>query len=317
VLNKNNNVKKMLKIYALVVTYNGKNWIKKCLKSIENSIIPIHIIVIDNNSTDNTIEIIEKEFSNVELIKSDINLGFGKGNNIGLEKALEENADYVFLLNQDAWIEPDTIEKLTEVHKKNQNFGILSPFHLDYEKKKIEYYFSTIISPSFCPNLINDLYFNTLKEIYEIDFIHAAAWLISKECLQATGGFDPIFPHYGEDNDYVNRVKYHKFNIGICPTPKVYHYGTNDGLNNVGKNFKMELNFNIIKLKSIKYKFPGLFLVFLKNSHDKITSALLYRRFKDLYFNIKLFLKTISLLSQILKQRKICKKETAFLKLKN
>jgi GT2 family glycosyltransferase len=170
----------MDKVFAIVVTYNGEFWISKCLDSLQNSSIPVHIIVVDNKSTDKTIEIIENEFPSVQLIKSEKNLGFGQGNNIGLRIALEENADYVFLLNQDAWIEKGTIATLIEVHRKNEDFGILSPFHLNYDGNLVEYYFSTIINPQSCPNLLNDIYFKRLNHVYVIEFIHAAAWLIYK-----------------------------------------------------------------------------------------------------------------------------------------
>ncbi len=172
-----------MKIYVIVVTFNGENWIRKCLDSLRSNTIPVHIVVVDNKSTDNTIEIIKNEFHEVELIKLDENIGFGKGNNIGLRKALIENVDFVFLLNQDAWIEPDTISKLVEIQEKNQEFGILSPFHLNYEKTEIEFFFSTIINAFDCPAFINDMHFNKFKELYEIKFINAACWLISKNCL--------------------------------------------------------------------------------------------------------------------------------------
>jgi GT2 family glycosyltransferase len=301
------------KIYVIIVTYNGEKWISKCLESVENNNIPVNIIVIDNNSTDSTIQIIKTKFPNVELIKSKINLGFGKGNNIGLKKALKENADYVFLLNQDAWIEINTIEKLVNTQQKNQDYGILSPFHLDYKGNEIEYYFSTIMSPEHCPNLINDIYFGKKKELYEIDFIHAAAWLISKKCLETVGGFDPIFPHYSEDNDYINRAEYFKFKVGIVPESIVFHKGKHAGLYNFDYNFILHLNFIILSLKNINHKFRGLFLVYLKTSCDKITSTIIYRRFKDFRFQIKLFTKSLFLLKKILKTRKNCKEKTSYL----
>ena len=292
---------------------HGEYWIEKCLNSLLESSVPLHIIVIDNASTDNTVTIIEQKYFTVELIKSDKNLGFGKGNNIGLRKAIKENADFVFLLNQDAWIEPNTISKLIETQLKNLEFGILSPFHLNYEKTEIEYYFSTIISPEHCPNLVNDIYFDKLKDIYEIDFVHAAAWLISKDCLETVGGFDPIFPHYSEDNDYVNRVNYNNFKVGIVPQSLVYHQGSNEGIRNIDFNFQLHLNFIILRLKNINYKYRGLLLVYFKTSFDKLTSALVYRRFKDFKFQLKLFWKSLFLLTQIKKSRAVTKKLTSYL----
>ena len=96
-------------IYTIVVTYNGMRWIDRCLNSLLATTIPTHILVIDNSSNDGTSEYIKTNFPSVEVISSNVNLGFGSANNIGFQKALDLKADFVFLLNQDASIEPDIV----------------------------------------------------------------------------------------------------------------------------------------------------------------------------------------------------------------
>ncbi len=301
-----------MKIITIIVTYNGEHWIERCINSLIISEIQLYIIVIDNNSTDSTVKLIKNNYPEVELIKSDKNLGFGKGNNIGLRKAIKENADYVFLLNQDAWIEPDTISKLIEVQKSNQEFGILSPFHLKPNKKEVEYYFSSIINPGSCPNLINDIYFNNTKDIYPIKFIHAAAWLISKKCLETVGGFDPIFPHYGEDEDYITRTHYFNFKTGIVPKSIVYHDIQFD-IEKIKKDISRNSINYILLLKNINSSFRSNVLLFLKTNFDLITSSLVYRRFTEMKFRTKVFYTTLKYINRIKKSRKISLYKTAFL----
>lgn len=303
----------MDKVFAIVVTYNGEVWIKKCLSSLQNSSIPVHIIVVDNKSTDKTIEIIENEYQKVQFIKSDKNLGFGQGNNIGLRIAVKENADYVFLLNQDAWIEKNTVSALINVQKTNLEFGILSPLHLKPNKKEIEYYFSTIISPDYCPGLISDIYFRETKSVYETRFIHAATWLISKECLMKVGGFDPLFHHYGEDEDYVSRAVHFNFKVGIVPHAKVFH-DINFDIEKIKTNLDRNIITSLLKLKKINSSFRSNFLVYVKASIDELTSNLLYRKFKKFAFNAKVFWKSVVLTKKILKSRRDSLKEMAFLK---
>src|SRR5574344_2140153 len=101
-----------LEIYAVVVAYNGMQWYDKCFGSLQASSVPVHTIVIDNASGDNTVAYIKEQFPNVHIIESKTNLGFAKANNIGIKYAMDNNADYVFLLNQDAWIEEDTLSVL-------------------------------------------------------------------------------------------------------------------------------------------------------------------------------------------------------------
>ena len=90
-------------------------WIDKCLSSILSSSIHLTPIVVDNNSADNTAEYILSDYPNTILIKSHINLGFGQANNKGIQYALQNGATHVLLLNQDAWIAPDMIEKMLHI----------------------------------------------------------------------------------------------------------------------------------------------------------------------------------------------------------
>jgi len=214
----------MPKVYVVIVTYNGYKWIDKCLSSLLKSTIDLHIIVVDNLSTDKTVEFIKNEFPNVDLILQENNLGFGKANNIGISKALKEGADYVFLLNQDAWIELNTIELLLNQGLQNPEYGIISPIHLVAEKDHFESSFSNFIVPPYgFTNFMSDLYFNRVKELYETRFINAAGWLLSKKCLLKVGGFDPVFFHYEEDMNYTHRVLFHGFKIGFVPEAKMCH----------------------------------------------------------------------------------------------
>lgn len=212
------------KVVSIVVTYNAMPWLKDCFDSLINSNIQNHVILaIDNGSSDNTVRELKTNYSNVILIETGKNLGFGKANNIGLKWALQNDADYCFLLNQDAWIEQNTLAHLIEISQSNPNFGIVSPVHLNRNNRidpGFEYYClqsknSNFLFDSFCANLS--------KKIYESEFINAAAWLLTKDCLNKNGGFMPIFPHYGEDLNYCERVLNSGLKIGFTPGITIIH----------------------------------------------------------------------------------------------
>lgn len=211
-------------IFTIVVTYNAMPWLETCFDRLKNVTLNNHkIIAVDNASTDETVEIIKKKYPKVVLIETGQNLGFGKANNIGLKKALEEKADYVFLLNQDAWIEHDTLNKLINISIKNPDFGIISPVHMNNEEKIDSEFLK------YCYlNLNSEFTFDSIlvkpfKKIYETPFINAAAWLITKKCLLTNGGFMPIFPHYGEDGNYCERVINSGLKIGFTPEITIIH----------------------------------------------------------------------------------------------
>jgi GT2 family glycosyltransferase len=186
--------------------------------------LEVSIIVIDNGSTDGTNQLVENQYPMVRLVQIATNLGFGQANNIGLRMAMEEQADYAFLLNQDAWLQPGALEYLVEMAKSNSEYGVLSPVHLNGKGDALEYSFSNFIAPKNCPGLYSDALLQyPMKPVYETSFVNAAAWLLPRRTLEMVGGFDPIFFHYGEDDNYVQRLHYHNLKVGVCPKAFIYH----------------------------------------------------------------------------------------------
>jgi GT2 family glycosyltransferase len=214
------------KILSIVVTFNGltNNWIKKCLSSLEASTYSTDIMVIDNGSTDQTVNVIKQEFPKVSITANGKNLGFGQANNIGLKKCLATNHyQYAFLLNQDAWVAQNTLADLVSLSEKNSDYGIISPMHLNGQGNALDANFAYYIPAQKGNNCYPDGFLNTSKEIYPLPFVNAAAWLITKQCLTTVGGFSPTFYHYGEDDNYCHRVTWHKLKIGVAPKCTIFH----------------------------------------------------------------------------------------------
>lgn len=210
-----------IKVFVVIVTYNGMKWIAKCLASIPTE---FSVIIVDNNSTDGTVQFIHQNYSNTILFQEKENLGFGQANNKGMGYALQQGSDYVYLLNQDAYLNEDTIYKLISVHKKHPKYGILSPIHTNASQTKLDARFSNYVGFKHNSDFYSDFVLdNDKKEIYSVPFVNAAGWLLPKNTLLNIGGFDPIFFHYGEDRNYCQRVLFHSLKIGIVPTSFMVH----------------------------------------------------------------------------------------------
>ena len=215
-------------VAVIIVTYNGETVIGKCLEVLTKSTDLLDsIIVVDNNSTDNTLQILEDFKDQIQLIKSKSNLGFGQANNKGIVKALDQGADYILLLNQDVYFDRKNLQQfLEQAHSSTlQNIGIFSPIHLDGSGEQLDYNFKTFLFKNN-PSEIVDAYMLNSKdshESYETDFVNAAIWLLPKTTLKVIGGFDPIFFHYGEDRNYVNRLHYHNLSIHVIPDTYARH----------------------------------------------------------------------------------------------
>ena len=214
----------IMKLFVIIASYKGKQWYDRCFASLRESTIPVQTIVVDNASDDGSVEYIRENYPEIILIENKKNLGFGGANNIAMRYAVDRDCDYVFLLNQDTWIEPDVIEKLVRIHRRHQEYGILSPLHIAPDGKHL----NMLIDDGKNQyeknlDLLGDLLCGTSKDVYPVEYVNAAAWLLPRKTLEIVGGFDPIYFHYEEDDDYLNRTHYHKLGVGLCPSSRIYH----------------------------------------------------------------------------------------------
>lgn len=199
-----------MKVLVIIVSYNFERWIDRCLGSLRLSEHPVDTVVIDNASQDQTVQRIKRDYPEIRLMESKTNLGFGRANNLGMEIALSEGYSHVFLLNQDAWIEPNTIGTLVALSQSHPEYGIFSPIHLTGKGDKPDPGFGHYARLQTLQLLPSD-------EILPLPFINAAFWMIPTRVLKKVGGFCPLFYHYGEDKDFVNRLHYHQYKVGYSP----------------------------------------------------------------------------------------------------
>jgi GT2 family glycosyltransferase len=280
-------------------------WLKGCLESTES----YSVIVVDNNSTDKTVSFIKAHYPSIIILEQNENLGFGKANNIGIRYALDNRADAVFLLNQDAYLTAGTLKELIEIQEEKPEFGVLSPIHLNGTGDKLDINFSKHLNQTNTNEFYSDhVLQRALKPVYISPFVNAAGWLISRRCLMTVGGFDPIFFHYGEDDNYCQRVLFHGFKIGVVPNTFLKHDRKNQTLEKItfaSEEYYKDFEKNV-KVKQANINMP--FTVELKNIIKRRKSAwlksILKLKFKaaKIYQNEYEFYKRIS--PEIEKSRK-------------
>lgn len=290
----------MLSVYTVIVTYNGAHWIEKCLQHLLQGSYKTSIIVVDNCSTDDTFQILEKFKDNIYFIQAASNLGFGAGNNLGILKAFEMNADLIFLLNQDAYVAPDCIEKLVSTSNQHPEFGIISPLQLTGDGTDLDHAFKGYLGRQARLDYKPD-------ELIEVRFVNAASWMIPARVMKKVGLFHKAFLHYGEDNHYCSRMHYHGYKVGIFTGCNVQHDrvpAEKDSrktlirqlrtvplytLLDVRKNFLLAWTLGYYKLARLKKKMTPYF-------NDEVKA--LYQEQKNW------FLKNINLANQIRKETK-------------
>lgn len=309
-----------MKILVLIITYNGSKWIKNCIQSLNQCNINKTICVIDNFSSDDTIRIISNDFPDVKLIKLESNVGFGKANNIGLYYGLSLGYDYFFLLNQDTIVSEGLLGKLIISYKKNNIFGILSPIHFDGTGENLdinfEYFLKIQKKTRILSELINrDGFLN--DKCFEVEFINAAAWFLSREVLLSVGVFNPIFPHYGEDTDFYNRLIFHNGKSYIFTGSFINHFSPHSYQNNkfdLIKRFdreKVEIWANLLNINK------DMFSIFMSILYKKLKRILIFLfnlRMNDFFLEFFLIVNMIVKSFTIVRLRFESRKQGSFLK---
>jgi GT2 family glycosyltransferase len=211
-------------LFVVIATYNGMKWIEEALNSVIDADVPSTIIVVDNKSTDGTVDFIKDRYPQVVLFELEGNTGFGNANNIGIAYAITNGAKYIYLLNQDARIDTDTFGGLMRLLDDNPEYAIISPMQYTGDGNKLDKNFQRLLSPDFCEGIVNDLVVGkSVNDLYPCRFVMAAHWLVRPEALLAVGGFMPIFRHYGEDDNLILRMVHLGWKVGITPLYRAYH----------------------------------------------------------------------------------------------
>lgn len=219
-----------IKLSIVIVNYNSGNYLLQTVESIHENIreIEYEIIVIDNNSNDDSIKKLLKCFPDTILIQKDFNSGFAIANNEAVKKS---SGEYILILNNDTFIEKYSVEALLKVMKENPSYGIVAPLLLYGDGTPQRSYgkdltlFSEFILKYFA-DIIHRLRLKIKKNRFEknVDWISGACLLIKKDLFESIGGFDENYFIYIEDADLGKKVREAGFKNHITSTSTIVHF---------------------------------------------------------------------------------------------
>lgn len=253
------------KLSIIIVNYNGEKYIENCINSIHKycSSVDYEIIIIDNNSTDNSVDLIKDYYPDSILIENEKNLGFAKANNLGVENS---SGKYVLLLNNDTIMLND-ISTSISILEKDKEVGLLGIKMLD---KDLNYSKS---SGNF-PKLLSLMFFSKLfsnkkgfsdgafsKELIEVDWIQGSFLLIPKLLYEKVKGLDEDYFMYVEDVDFCKKIQKIKKKIIYQSSQSYIHFG---GFNSSKKKLLIDGYILYVKKHFGIFKPIGLLLLKIK-----------------------------------------------------
>lgn len=244
-------------VYIIIVNWNKPDDTCDCLETVLGLEYPNYkTIVVDNGSTDDSVSIIRKKFSNITMVVNDNNIGYTGGNNIGIDIALENNADYVWILNNDTIIAKDSLTLLVDKLEKDDKYGLASPLIYYYGDNSVQFCGSYLDAKSNTIVKIDDINdYKLLKNVYTI-ILWGTALLIKVSVIKNIGKLNNKYFAYHEDCEYCIRAERAGYKAFVVPKALIYH---KDSLSTGGKRSPIQSYLRIRNLyflwnDNMKYK---------------------------------------------------------------
>ena len=232
-----------MKLGLVIVTYNSQKDIARLFESIIiQQYKDLVVYIVDNNSNDETLKIVQKYFSELSLciISTNTNNGFAKGNNIGIKKAMDDGCDFVFILNPDMQLEEKCIEILGKRIMSDEKIGVIGPVAILGNKPDniIQSYgvnanFRTQKKVSL---LVEEKLTNEIPAEIYVDYVIGGAMMIRSSVLKITGLFEEDYFMYNDELDIAYRIKTAGFQTLCMRDAIVRHFHDFDSQNKKGYN---------------------------------------------------------------------------------
>ena len=288
-----------MQLSVIIVNYNVKNLLRDCLLSVQKAAhsMDTEIIVVDNASSDGSVEMLKAEFKELKLIANTQNLGFSKANNQGIALA---KGQYILLLNPDTIVYENTFEDCLKFSKQTNNCGGIGVQMLDAKNKFLKESKRGFPTPwvSLCrlsflnklfPNyaLFNGYYLGHLSkdENHQVEVLAGAFIWLKKSIIDKVGGLDEAYFMYGEDIDFSYRIQQSGYQNYYLGKVLILHY---KGESTDKYSFKyIERFYGAMKIFSKKY-YPKTYPIYHLGIQLVMILHCIYQFFSRLFVKKKL-----------------------------
>lgn len=211
-------------IYIIVLNYNNLYDTIETLRSVEKMEYKNYrVLLVDNGSTEGIVKGIRSRFPNLEIIKNKRNLGYAGGNNVGIMKAIEKKANYIFLLNNDVVVERDVLRKLVDAMEREEHFAACQPLVKYFHERKKIWSAGTEFFIGY-PRLYKKNKRAELSGSFEPPFgLAGCALLMRISAVKDVGLFDESLFLMHEETDWCMRAKKKEYKMLVVADAVVHH----------------------------------------------------------------------------------------------
>lgn len=214
-------------VAIVVLSWNGREDTLACLDSLAAVTARPRVILVDNGSGDGTVEAVQAAHPGVTLIRSEANLGFAEGNNLGIRRALDDGADHLMLLNNDTTVDPGFLEPLIEEADRAPDAGAVSPLILYADPPDLIWYSGASYDPRKAHNGRHWGYRErddgSLRRTYETGRVTGCALLASRAVWERVGLLDGDLFLQVEDTEWCVRARRAGYRFYVVPRSRIWH----------------------------------------------------------------------------------------------
>jgi GT2 family glycosyltransferase len=216
----------------------------------------MRLLVIDNASPDDSVKQLQPILQSDELLVLPRNTGYAGGNNEGIRVALANGADYIFIINPDTRISPDSLSSYVDLMENDSSISALNPIQLSAGGNAMDKFFSREMfeyNEHETPSLPL-----AKPQLWDVRTLFGAALLLSRATVEKVGGFDPLYFAYWEEVDLCRRIKFHGGRLVVTSREPVFHLRDYNNPDDAFRRYLRLKGMYLFQLKDQSFSYPGL-----------------------------------------------------------
>ena len=237
------------KVYTIILNTNRREDTLACLRTLAQCDYGNNQnVVLDNASTDGSVQAIQAEFPEVQILPLSENLGYAGNNNVGILYAMEHGADWVYILNEDTLVAPDCISLLVEAGEKDDAIGIVGPMVYHADEPGVIQSAGGLFDRYWQPyhSGLNETDTGQYPLVRDVEWICGCALLMRREAFEQVGVIDASFFYYNEEVELCFRAHHSGWRIQLVPGAKLWHKG-------VKRDYRPSANVTYYKVRNFLY----------------------------------------------------------------